>query len=208
MTLSFFLGIFLAYMLGSIPTAVWIGTIFHGVDVREHGSGNAGATNVIRVLGPKAGLPVLLFDVFKAWLAVYLANFFAPDYYSENQIINFKIACGALAVVGHVFPLFANFKGGKGVATLVGVILAMYPIAFPVILVWFILVLISTGYVSVASITSSLLLPILVIVIFREKDVSLIILSILVSVFVPLTHRKNIHRLLRGQESKFRLYKK
>lgn len=208
MTLSFFLGIFLAYMLGSIPTAVWIGIVFHGVDVREHGSGNAGATNVIRVLGPKAGLPVLLFDVFKAWLAVYLANFFAPDYYSQNQIVNFKIACGALAVVGHVFPLFANFKGGKGVATLVGVILAMYPIAFPIILVWFILALITTGYVSVGSITSSALLPILVILVFREKDVSLIILSILVAIFVPLTHRKNIHRLLRGEESKFRIYKK
>jgi len=121
MTLSFFLGIFLAYMLGSIPTAVWIGIVFHGIDVREHGSGNAGATNVIRVLGPRAGLPVLLFDVFKAWLAVYLANFFAPDYYSQNQIVNFKIACGAIAVLGHVFPLFANFKGGKGVASLVGV---------------------------------------------------------------------------------------
>lgn len=208
MTLSFFLGIFLAYMLGSIPTAVWIGIVFHGIDVREHGSGNAGATNVIRVLGPKAGLPVLLFDVFKAWLAVYLANFFAPDYYSQNQIVNFKIACGALAVVGHVFPLFANFKGGKGVATLVGVILAMYPIAFPIILVWFILALITTGYVSVGSITSSALLPILVILVFREKDVSLIILSILIAIFVPLTHRKNIHRLLRGEESKFRIYKK
>ena len=208
MTLSFFLGIFLAYMLGSIPTAVWIGIVFHGIDVREHGSGNAGATNVIRVLGPRAGLPVLLFDVFKAWLAVYLANFFAPDYYSQNQIVNFKIACGSLAVLGHVFPLFANFKGGKGVASLVGVIIAMYPIAFPIILVWFILALISTGYVSVGSITSSALLPILVILVFREKDLSLIILSILIAIFIPLTHRKNIHRLLRGEESKFRLYKK
>jgi glycerol-3-phosphate acyltransferase PlsY len=208
MTLSFFLGIFLAYMLGSIPTAVWIGIVFHGIDVREHGSGNAGATNVIRVLGPRAGLPVLLFDVFKAWLAVYLANFFAPDYYSQNQIVNFKIACGAIAVLGHVFPLFANFKGGKGVASLVGVIIALYPIAFPIILVWFILALISTGYVSVGSITSSALLPILVILVFREKDLSLIILSILIAIFIPLTHRKNIHRLLRGEESKFRLYKK
>jgi glycerol-3-phosphate acyltransferase PlsY len=208
MTLSFFLGIFLAYMLGSIPSAVWIGIIFHGVDVREHGSGNAGATNVIRVLGPKAGLPVLLFDVFKAWLAVYLANFFAPDFYSDNQIINFKIACGMLAVLGHVLPLFANFKGGKGVASLVGVILALYPVAFPIILVWFILMLISTGYVSVGSITSSVLLPLLVILIFKEKSVGLIILSIMIAIFIPLTHRKNIHRLLRGEESKFRLYKK
>jgi glycerol-3-phosphate acyltransferase PlsY len=195
-------------MLGSIPSAVWIGIIFHGVDVREHGSGNAGATNVIRVLGPKAGLPVLLFDVFKAWLAVYLANFFAPDFYSDNQIINFKIACGMLAVLGHVLPLFANFKGGKGVASLVGVILALYPVAFPIILVWFILMLISTGYVSVGSITSSVLLPLLVILIFKEKSVGLIILSIMIAIFIPLTHRKNIHRLLRGEESKFRLYKK
>ena len=208
MTISFFLGIMAAYILGSIPSAVWIGKIFFGIDVREHGSGNAGATNVIRVLGPWAGLPVLLFDVFKAWLAVDLGNVFVPDFYSVNQLVNYQIALGAIAVVGHVFPVFAHFRGGKGVASIVGVIIALYPVVFPIILVWFILVLVSTGYVSVGSITSSILLPILVIVIFREDHISLILLSILIGVFIPLMHRKNIHRLLRGEESKFRVHKK
>ena len=208
MTISFFLGIIVAYLLGSIPSAVWIGKIFYRVDVREHGSGNAGATNVIRVLGPWAGLPVLLFDVFKAWLAVDLGNVFVPDFYSFNQLVNYQIALGAIAVVGHVFPVFAHFRGGKGVASIVGVILALFPIAFPIILVWFIIVLVTTGYVSVGSITSSILLPILVIVIFKEQHISLIILSILIGIFIPLMHRKNIHRLLRGEESKFRVHKK
>ena len=208
MTISFFLGILAAYILGSIPSAVWIGKIFFSVDVREHGSGNAGATNVIRVLGPWAGLPVLLFDVFKAWLAVDLGNVFVPDFYSTNQLVNYQIALGAIAVVGHVFPVFAHFRGGKGVASIVGVIIALYPVVFPIILVWFILVLVSTGYVSVSSITSSILLPILVIVIFREEHFSLILLSILIGVFIPLMHRKNIHRLLRGEESKFKVHKK
>ena len=208
MTISFILGILAAYILGSIPSAVWIGKLFYGVDVREHGSGNAGATNVIRVLGPWAGLPVLLFDVFKAWLAVDLGNVFVPDFYSSNQLINYQIALGAIAVVGHVFPVFARFRGGKGVASIVGVIIALYPVVFPIILVWFVLVLISTGYVSVGSITSSILLPILVIVFFREEHISLILLSILIGIFIPLMHRKNIHRLLRGEESKFRVHKK
>jgi glycerol-3-phosphate acyltransferase PlsY len=123
-------------------------------------------------------------------------------------LVNFKIALGAIAVVGHVFPVFAHFRGGKGVASIVGVILALYPVVFPIILVWFILMLITTGYVSVGSITCSILLPILVIVIFREEHISLIILSILIGIFIPLMHRKNIHRLLRGEESKFRVHKK
>jgi glycerol-3-phosphate acyltransferase PlsY len=208
MTISFFLGIMAAYFLGSIPSAVWIGKIFFRIDVREHGSGNAGATNVIRVLGPWAGLPVLLFDVFKAWLAVDLGNVFVPDFYSTNQLVNYQIALGAIAVAGHVFPVFAHFRGGKGVASIVGVVIALYPVVFPIILVWFVLVLVSTGYVSVSSITSSILLPVLVIVIFREEHISLILLSILIGVFIPLMHRKNIHRLLRGEESKFRVHKK
>lgn len=208
MTISFFLGIMAAYLLGSIPSAVWIGKIFYRVDVREHGSGNAGATNVIRVLGPWAGLPVLLFDVFKAWLAVYLGNVFVPDFYSSHQLVNYQMALGAIAVVGHIFPVFAHFRGGKGVASIVGVILALYPITFPIILVWFIIMLATTGYVSVGSITSSILLPILVIAVFREQHISLIILSILIGIFVPLMHRKNIHRLLRGEESKFSVHKK
>lgn len=208
MTISFFLGIMAAYLLGSIPSAVWIGKIFYRIDVREHGSGNAGATNVIRVLGPWAGLPVLLFDVFKAWLAVYLGNVFVPDFYSSHQLVNYQMALGAIAVVGHIFPIFANFRGGKGVASIVGVILALYPFTFPIILIWFIIMLVTTGYVSVGSITSSILLPVLVIAVFREQHISLIILSILIGVFIPLMHRKNIHRLLRGEESKFSVHKK
>src|ERR1700741_2137551 len=106
-----------AYLFGSIPTAVWIGRAFYGIDVREFGSGNAGATNVFRVLGKKAGIPVLLLDVVKGILAVALAHF--SDFTSHTTpLINYQIAIGIAAVIGHIFPLFGGFRGGKGVATL------------------------------------------------------------------------------------------
>ena len=123
------LAFLLAYLLGSIPSSVWVGKWFYGLDVRNEGSGNAGATNTIRVLGLKAGIPVLLFDVFKAWLAVSLANWFTYDGFSQNQEVIYRILLGASAVIGHVYPVFAGFRGGKGVASLVGVVIALYPAA-------------------------------------------------------------------------------
>ena len=201
-------GCVLAYLLGSVSTSVWIGRIFYGIDVREKGSGNAGATNTIRVLGLKAGIVVLLIDALKAWVAVQLASYFAAGNLTENQLITYKIFLGAIAVVGHVFPLYTGFRGGKGVASLVGMVIALYPYAFLSILGWFAIVFVISRYVSLASVTSSVLFPVLVIFVFREQSVSLIVLSILIAIFVPLTHKKNIKRLLKGEELKMTFSKK
>jgi acyl phosphate:glycerol-3-phosphate acyltransferase len=196
--------ILFAYILGSIPTAVWVGKIFFHLDVREHGSKNAGATNAIRVLGWKAGVPVFIFDVFKGWLAVMISSFFLAHQLSPDQMVFLKIGSAAAVVLGHVFPLFAGFRGGKGVATLLGVGMAIYPLTVWVVLAVFVSVLLATGYVSLGSIIGAIVFPFIEIFIFRQDNIWLIGLSILVALFIPLTHRKNIRRLLRGEESKFR----
>jgi glycerol-3-phosphate acyltransferase PlsY len=202
------LGGIVAYLLGSVSSSVWIGRIFYNIDVRQKGSGNAGATNTIRVLGLKAGIIVLLIDAFKAWAAVKLAPFFAVPGISADAMINYGIILGVLAVVGHVFPLYTGFKGGKGVASLVGMIIALLPYAFLAILAWFVLVFIIFRFVSLASITSAILFPFLVIFIFKETSVSLMVLATLIAIFVPLTHHKNIKRLMKGEELKMSFSKK
>ncbi|MCD6092180.1 MAG: glycerol-3-phosphate acyltransferase, partial [Bacteroidales bacterium] len=119
----FIAGIVLAYLLGAIPTSVWVGKIFYKTDIRQHGSGNAGGTNTVRILGWKAGIPVIIFDVFKGWFAV----FYLPRIFPETTLlpINYVLlAFGLAAVIGHVFPVYVDFKGGKGVGTLAGVGLA------------------------------------------------------------------------------------
>lgn len=196
--------ILLAYVLGSIPTAVWVGKVFFHLDVREHGSKNAGATNAIRVFGWKAGLPVFLFDVFKGWLAVMLSSFFMASQLTPDQMVFLKIGSAAAVVLGHVFPLFAGFRGGKGVATLVGVGIAIYPVTVWVMLGVFALVLLVTGYVSLGSITTAILFPFIDILFFKQDNFWLMGLAILVAIFIPITHRKNIRRLLKGEESRFR----
>ena len=195
--------IVLAYLIGSISTAVWVGKIFYKVDVREHGSGNAGATNVIRVLGYKAGIPVMLFDVFKGWFAVQLVKIFPHQFLSPDAVTYVMIALAVVVFLGHVFPLFAGFKGGKGVGTLAGVGIALYPFALLTVLGIFIIVLVITRYVSLSSITGSISFPFIVIFLFGETNPGLIVLSILVALFIPLTHIKNIRRLLKGEENKF-----
>ncbi|MDO9256094.1 MAG: glycerol-3-phosphate 1-O-acyltransferase PlsY [Bacteroidales bacterium] len=199
----------LAYLMGSFSSAVWIGKWFYNTDVRTQGSGNAGATNTIRVLGTKAGIIVMVLDIVKAWGAVMLASVFIGENYDASYLTNYKIILGALAVVGHVFPVFTGFKGGKGVASLVGVILALYsPVIILIVLGWFALVFIITRYVSLSSITSSLLFAILAIFVFHEQNIYLIILAALIAIFIPLTHHKNIKRLLKGEESKLSFRKK
>lgn len=200
--------IVLGYLLGSIPTAVWWGKAISGIDVREHGSGNAGATNTIRVLGVKAGVPVLLVDVFKGWLAVFLAAYFISPEYTVFQTDLFRIGVAIAAVLGHVFPLFAGFRGGKGIATLLGVGFALFPWAALVTLGLFILLLIITRYVSVSSITGAILFPFTVYFLFNPESAPLMALAIFVGILVPLTHRKNIVRLLNKEESRFSLKKK
>lgn len=198
--------ILLAYLLGSIPTSVWIGKLFYGIDVREFGSGNAGATNTFRVLGKKAGIPVLIIDILKGFAAVmlaYLSNFDA----SSSEFINFQIALGIASLLGHIFPVLAGFRGGKGVATLLGVVLAVQPGAASLALVIFLVVLFAFRYVSLASMSAGLSFPIIGLTIMHYTNVTLIAFSIVVAVLLIITHKKNIGRLLKKQESKVKLFK-
>lgn len=203
LTFQIVIALIIAYLLGSVPTSVWIGQWFFDLDIRTKGSGNAGATNTIRVLGLKAGLPVLLFDVFKAWLAVHVSTWLTNPAFSTNQEVIYWIILGGLAVLGHVYPVFAGFRGGKGVATLVGVVIALYPASFLVILIFFTLVMFFTRIVSVSSISSSIIFPFVAIFMFDEKRLPLVILAVAIALFVPYTHRENIKRLINGTEKKF-----
>lgn len=195
------------YLLGSIPTAVWIGKFFYKIDVREYGSGNAGATNTFRVLGKKAGIPVLLIDVLKGFAAVKLA-YFSPYVPGSNQFINLELVLGIASLVGHIFPLFASFRGGKGIATLLGIVLGVHPYGALISMAVFIIVLLISSYVSLSSIISAILFPIIVIFIFKTTVPSLVIFSILIAIMVLITHQKNIERLLRKEESKAKLIRK
>jgi acyl phosphate:glycerol-3-phosphate acyltransferase len=197
------LEILLAYLIGSIPSAVWVGKLFYGIDVRQHGSGNAGATNVIRVLGYKAGIPVMVIDIFKGWAAVQVIFLFPHSGLSEDFITYVRICMAFAAVLGHVFPVFAGFKGGKGVGTLAGAAIALYPLALLIVLALFITILVISRYVSLSSIICGISFPLIVIFITRQEHPGLIILAIVVAVFIPLTHIKNIKRLIRGEENKF-----
>ena len=208
MELTFAFLVLLAYLLGSIPTSVWVGKIFYKVDVREHGSGNAGATNTIRVLGWKAGLPVFIFDVFKGWLAVSLADFFLALMVLPENLVYFKMSLAAAVVLGHVFPVFAGFRGGKGVATLLGIGIALYPVTVWVVLAVFLVVLLLSGYVSLGSVTAAIFFPFIDHFLFHQDSAWLSMLSILVAVFLLITHRKNIRRLLKGEETRFIRWKR
>jgi acyl phosphate:glycerol-3-phosphate acyltransferase len=194
--------LFFAYLLGSIPNAVWIGKVFFNTDVREHGSKNAGSTNAIRVLGYKAGLPVLFLDILKGFMAVKLIYFTFYYIPATGEYINFQLLLGLAVIMGHIFPVFANFRGGKGVATLLGVILAIDPISTLICIGVFLLTLIVTKYVSLSSMIAGLSFPVLVIVVFNTTTSSLVIFSMIVFILLLFTHQKNIERLVRREESK------
>jgi glycerol-3-phosphate acyltransferase PlsY len=196
----------MAYLVGSIPSSVWIGKLFYGLDVREHGSGNAGATNTFRVLGRSAGIPVLVFDVFKGWLAVklYFIGMHAGWLPFGHQWV--EMLLGVAALIGHVFPVFARFKGGKGVATLLGVAIAILPWPALICIGVFLLTLIITNYVSLGSILAALVYPPLVILIFHNQSLQMIVFSIAISMALLITHHKNIKRLLRREENKTYLF--
>ena len=196
-----------AYLLGSIPTAVWIGKFFYKIDVREYGSGNAGATNTFRVLGKKAGIPVMLIDVLKGFAAVSLAHFSNYDQ-NKNQFINLELVLGIASLVGHIFPLFASFRGGKGIATLLGIVFGVHLYGAFICMIIFIVVLLISKYVSLSSIVSAICFPLLMIFVFKTTVPSLIIFSILIAIMVLITHQKNIERLIRKEESKAKLIKK
>ncbi len=196
-----------AYLLGSIPSAVWWGKRYYGIDVREFGSGNAGATNTFRVLGKKAGIPVLFIDIVKGTAAVLLA-FLSPFVFESNQFVNLQLGLGIAALVGHVFPIFAGFRGGKGVATILGIVICLTPITSLMVLGVFLIVLLATRYVSLSSMTAGLSFPFFLNIILKNQNQTLLIFSLFVAALLILTHKKNIVRLLKSQETKVKLFVK
>ncbi len=199
MTLMIFSTIF-AYLAGSIPTAVWYGKIFHGVDVRQHGSGNAGATNSLRTLGKKAGIIVLIVDFLKGFLAVKAASLFSTE--TDNIL---PLIMGLAVIAGHIFPIFAQFRGGKGVATAMGVLVATFPWAALGCVVVFMIIVFATKYVSLGSILGALAFPIQLTFNFwnDNADKYAIGFAWLIFIILAVMHRQNIQRLLKGTESKF-----
>ena len=198
--------ILVAYALGSIPTAVLISKKFFAIDIRDYGSGNAGATNTFRVLGKKAGIPVLLIDIIKGTLAValvYLTSFER----GSNDFISLQLGLGVAALLGHIFPVFAGFRGGKGVATILGIVICVLPLASGLGLLVFLCVLLSTRIVSLSSMLAGVSFPLFLIFILKEQNPILISFSIAVGVLLIITHRKNIKRLLNKQENKINLFK-
>jgi glycerol-3-phosphate acyltransferase PlsY len=197
--------IVLAYLIGSIPSAIWVSKWFFGIDVRDHGSKNAGATNTFRVIGKKAGFPVLFFDILKGWVSVIFLSQMSTYPTGSNQHINLQLAVGLAAVFGHVYPIYERFKGGKGVATLLGIVLAINFHAAAVSFVIFIVTYILSKYVSLGAITAAFFFPFITVYVFEANSPTLIYFSVVVSVLVIFTHRKNIERLLRKEESKIPL---
>ena len=202
-----FVLVIIAYLLGSIPTSVWVSKSMFDIDIREYGSGNAGATNTFRVLGPKWGSFVMLVDVTKGALATSL--YILMPYYLTNELArtNFMIVLGLVAVVGHIFPIFANFKGGKGVATLLGMALAIQPIVALLCLVVFLITLISTRFVSLSSMLAGIAFMVLILFIFKEKETMYRLFAVIVAVMVVITHQKNITRLIKGTENKVPIFR-
>ena len=199
MKIIFFL--VLGYVMGALPNGVWLGKYFKNIDIREHGSKNSGATNAYRVLGPKYGIMVLILDVLKGFLPPFLASRFGVSG-------NILLVIGVLAIVGHSLSFFLNFKGGKGVATSLGVFLFLIPNVTLALLIIFILVVYFTRYISLGSIIAAAALPILTAfspIINNVGRTPLIIMTLLIGAFVIWRHRTNITRLMNGTENKFKL---
>ncbi len=199
--------LFASYLIGSFPTSILMGRFLKGIDIREHGSGNAGGTNVFRVLGWKPALIVIAFDIFKGWFPTfYLAKLFF-DSTSLPDLGLFQILCGFCAVLGHTYTIFAGLKGGKGVGTLAGLLIALFPLAVPLCILVFAITLIFTGYVSIGSIMASASLPIILLLLpllgIEPAQLSVLIFSLMVPFFVIYTHRSNISRLRNDEENQF-----
>ena len=193
--MTFFCLIILSYFFGAIPSGVWIGKIFKNIDVRDYGSKNSGATKSYRVLGAKLGIAVLIIDVLKGFIPLYIASKFNLKY-------NDLVILGLVAILAHTFSCFISFKGGKGVATSLGVFLFLAPVITLILLVIFILVVYFTKYISLGSITAAFLLPIFTF--FTHRDTYLFTLSVVIAIFVIYRHKTNISRLLSGTENKFK----
>lgn len=186
-----------SYLLGAIPTSYLAGRLFGGIDLREHGSRNLGATNLYRVLGWRFAIPVGVFDAAKGLVPVL---FFAPQV-SGSEL--FALICGLTAVVGHAFSVFVGFKGGKGVATAAGVMLGLTPVALGVVAVVWVVLVYFTGYVSVGSIAAAALFPLAVYVLDPPAHPAMLWLDVAVAAAIVWFHRGNIRRLLNGTENRF-----
>ena len=202
------LALIFAYLIGSIPTSVWLGKFYHGIDIREHGSGNAGATNTFRIFGKKLGITVLIVDVLKGWIAVKLFYVLYESGQSVDELFNLKIRLVICALLGHVFPIYVGFKGGKGVATLLGIILALNHEAALMSIAVFLIVFIISRYVSLSSIIAGLFFPVVVMVISKTSQPAMVVFALMISVAVIITHQKNIERLLGKKESRVNFFNK
>ena len=192
----------ISYLSGSIPSSVWWGKGFFGVDIREHGSHNAGATNTFRVLGPKAGVPVLVLDVLKGFLPVRLLPLWSgAEPYSDAWTL-LRVLLVLAAVVGHLYPVFAGFRGGKGIATSLGGVLAIHPGSALICIVVFSIVFLATRYVSLASLSAAVAFPFAIAFVFHEPGQVLLGFAIVLCAVVLFTHRHNIGRLLKGNENR------
>lgn len=199
--------IIISYLIGSIPTALLISKRFFGIDIRDYGSGNMGATNTFRVLGSRYGTMVMAFDILKGLTAVMLYNLLPFYLNHELERTNLMLGLGLAAVMGHVFPIFAGFRGGKGVATLLGMVLAIQPVIALSCIGIFALVLYLTRYVSLSSILAAIALPICVLWIWNENEVLYRVFALIVAILVIATHQKNIGRILRGVEGRVPILK-
>ena len=208
-TLEIILLVLLAYLTGAFPSAVWVGRTFYNIDVREYGSGNAGATNTFRVLGKVAGIPVLFLDVFKGWLAVnYVRLISDTSSLSSELFFENQLAFGIAAVIGHLFPLYTGFRGGKGIATMLGLLIGLEFYAALFSCCVFILTLIISKYVSLASMIASMAFPFFVMFVLNSTNTSLNLFAIFVPMLSLITHQKNIERLIRGEETRVKFGKK
>ncbi len=220
--ISFLVIIILSYLLGSIPTSIWVGKLVKGVDIREHGSGNAGATNTFRILGWKAGVAVSLIDLAKGFTAAYYISqigYITGGVLPEIVILGvewetdvfMRLIAGAAAVGGHMYPLYAKFKGGKGVITAAGMLYGIEPISITLAITVFAIVLFSSRYVSLASITANFSYPVFLLILKygldQPIDGSLIVISAIVATTIIIKHHSNIRRLIQGNENRIRSFK-
>lgn len=198
----------LAYLLGSIPTALWVSRIFFGIDIREHGSKNMGASNTFRVLGARYGIAVLLVDLAKGMGAVALQPLLKETAWMATEPALWQLLLGLVAVLGHIFPVFAGFRGGKGVATLFGMVLAMQPWIACISVAAFLLVVLLTRFISLASLTGVVVFAYCVWFAWKESDIWMKAFSAGAALLIIFLHRKNIHRMIKGTENKINLHRK
>lgn len=206
--MNLFLLIVAAYLIGSIPTAYWIGKLFFHIDIREHGSKNMGASNTFRVLGPVWGILVLIIDMGKGIAAVQLAHAVQSTDWLGDEKTFWQLLFGLVAVAGHVFPVFAGFRGGKGVATLFGLVLAIQPWIALISIGAFLVVVFLTRYISLGSVIGVIVFMCCVWFAVKETNLYMRWFSILAATLVIVMHRSNIKRLFSGNENKFRWPKK